>query len=79
MDFERILEALLRAFNEDKIRYGVIGGFALGLLGAPRATMDLDFLVHRDDLGILHQRLLRLGYRCEAALENVSQFSVRLE
>ena len=74
MDFERILEALLRLFEEEKIRYGVIGGFALGLLGVPRATMDLDFLVHRDDLGRLHQRLTGLGYHREAALENVSHY-----
>lgn len=74
MDFERVLTILLKGFEEHRIRYGVIGGFALGLLGSPRATMDLDFLVHRDDLETLHQLLTRLGYQRDVLRENVSQY-----
>ena len=55
-------EALLVEFRNHKIRYAAIGGFALGVLGYSRATMDLDFLVHRDDLEKLHERLTALGY-----------------
>lgn len=74
MDFEHVLKALLQQFEQRRIRYGVIGGFALGLLGAPRSTMDLDFLVHREDLEALHQLLSRLGYQRDVLLENVSQY-----
>ncbi|MBI3082831.1 MAG: hypothetical protein HYY90_00455, partial [Candidatus Omnitrophica bacterium] len=67
------MKTLLQQFEQQRIRYGVIGGFALGLLGAPRSTMDLDFLVHREDLEALHQLLSRLGYQRDVLLENVSQ------
>ena len=36
--------------------------------------MDLDFLVHRDDLNKLHEILTNLGYRRVHASENVSQY-----
>ena len=50
MDFALVMKTLLVEFDRLNIRCAAIGGFALGLLGAPRQTMDLDFLVHRDDL-----------------------------
>jgi len=37
--------------------------------------MDLDFLVHRDDLEKLHQLFMRLGYQRDVWRENVSQYS----
>jgi len=74
MDFERVLKALLVEFDRHQIRYAAIGGFALGVLGYPRATMDLDFLVHRDDLRMLHERLTALGYQRAVHTENVSQY-----
>ena len=77
MDFERVLRALLPAFRRKKIRYAVIGGFALGVLGYGRATMDLDFLVHRDDLDGLHAALTALGYKCLLRTENVSHYEHR--
>ncbi len=55
VDFERVLKALLAGFDYQQIRYAAIGGFALGVLGIPRATMDLDFLVQRDDLHKLQE------------------------
>ena len=61
MDFERVLKSLLADFDYQQIRYAAIGGFALGVLGIPRATMDLDFLVQRDDLDKLHIVLTTLG------------------
>jgi len=79
VDFERVLKALLAEFRRHKIRYAVIGGFALGVLGYPRATMDLDFLVHRDDLQKLHERLTALGYERLMQTENVSHYQHRVE
>ena len=74
MDFELVLKALLAEFERRQIRYAAIGGFALGILGGPRATLDLDFLVHRDDLDKLHERLTVLGYQRIVHTENVSQY-----
>lgn len=79
VDFERVLKALLVEFRNHKIRYAAIGGFALGVLGYSRATMDLDFLVHRDDLEKLHERLTALGYERLMATENVSHYQHRAE
>jgi len=74
MDFELVLKRLLAEFDGDQIRCAVIGGFALGVLGVPRQTLDLDFLVHRDDLTKLDARLSNLGYKRVFHTENVSQY-----
>jgi len=74
VDFEHVLRTLLTEFNRLQIRNAAIGGFALGVLGVPRATMDLDFLVHRDDLDKLHGLLTSLGYQRLIHTENVSQY-----
>ncbi len=75
MDFERVFKSLLEGFDQRRIRYALMGGFALGALGAPRATMDLDFLVHRDDLEALHALMSSLGYARRFHTENVSQYA----
>ncbi len=36
---------LLLAFNERRVKYLVIGGYALGRYTEPRATKDLDLFV----------------------------------
>jgi hypothetical protein len=74
VDFELVLKTLLAEFHREQIRYAVIGGFALAVLGVPRQTMDLDFLVHRDDLAKLDARLATLGYKPVFQTENVSQY-----
>jgi hypothetical protein len=61
VDFELVLKTLISEFSRLKIRSAAIGGFALGVLGAPKQTMDLDFLVHRDDLEKLDQALTALA------------------
>ncbi|MDE2292471.1 MAG: nucleotidyltransferase family protein [Elusimicrobia bacterium] len=75
MDFEKALAALLDGFEARKIRCAAIGGFALGLLGAPRATLDLDFLVNKEDLSALDALMASLGYARRYRSENVSQFA----
>jgi len=74
VDFEQVLKVLLTEFHRLQIRYAAIGGFALGVLGVPRATADLDFLVHREDLDELHEALGRLGYVRRVSTENVSHY-----
>jgi hypothetical protein len=74
VDFERVLKTILTEFRRHRIRYAVIGGFALGILGYTRATMDLDFLVHREDLERLHKTLTALGYSRLIQTENVSHY-----
>ena len=55
-DFKDFIECL----NSNNVRYLLVGGWAVGLYGNPRATKDIDFLVAVDDenLGKLQKALL---------------------
>jgi hypothetical protein len=74
VDFELVLKTMISEFSRLEIRCAAIGGFALGVLGVPRQTLDLDFLVHRDDLQKLDRSLTALGYSRVFQSENVSQY-----
>jgi hypothetical protein len=43
------LKELLRAFNEQKVKYLVVGGYAFGVYAEPRATKDLDLFIQADE------------------------------
>lgn len=79
MDFKLVLEKLLTAFKDQNIRYALMGGFAMGLWGGSRSTVDLDFLVHRDDMERVNSIMVALGYDCNYRTENVSQYSSPLK
>jgi len=70
---------LLKRFHEQDIRYALMGGFAMGLWGGSRSTVDLDFLVHRDDMERVHKIVSGMGYECHHKTENVSQYSSHLK
>jgi len=40
---------IFRAFNDNKIKYIVVGGLAVNLHGIPRTTYDIDLLVEMSD------------------------------
>lgn len=48
MRIEKDFEELLKLFNRNKVRYCVIGSYALALYGVPRYTKDMDLLVEPD-------------------------------
>ncbi len=74
MDFRVVTENLLSAFKNGGVRYALMGGYAMGLWGAGRATVDIDFLVNRDDLEKVDSIMSALGYECKYKSENVSQY-----
>src|SRR3989304_7709231 len=43
MDLETVLHQIILKMQNQKIRYALIGSFALGLWGVVRSTLDLDF------------------------------------
>jgi hypothetical protein len=45
-DFKEFLKQL----NEKKVKYLLIGGYAVGYHGYPRATNDLDIFISRDSV-----------------------------
>jgi hypothetical protein len=44
VDFKDFIKFL----NEHKVRYLLIGGWAVGIYGNPRATKDIDYLIAVD-------------------------------
>ena len=44
-----LYEEILREFQKEKIKYILVGGIALNLLGVERATHDMDILVEMTD------------------------------
>ena len=43
------LKELLSALNEHRVKYLVIGGYAIGVHAEPRATKDLDIFIKADE------------------------------
>ncbi len=43
------LKELLLAFNEQGVRYVIVGGYAFGVHAEPRATKDLDIFISADE------------------------------
>ncbi|MFA5793905.1 MAG: nucleotidyl transferase AbiEii/AbiGii toxin family protein [Candidatus Brocadiia bacterium] len=74
MDFKLVLQKLLVAFDRSGVKYALIGGFAMGLWGAGRSTVDIDFLADRDDIDQIDVIMKKLGYQCRFQTENVGQY-----
>ena len=43
------LKELLRAFNDNAVRYLIVGGYAFGVHAEPRATKGLDIFIRSDE------------------------------
>jgi len=58
-DFKEFIQCL----NSNNVRYLLVGGWAVGMYGNPRATKDIDFLVaiDNDNLANLQNALLAFG------------------
>ena len=74
MNFRTTLQQLVRSFVEEEIGYALIGGYAVGLWGVARGTVDIDFLVSRDDLPRLDRIMTQCGFALIYRSENVSQY-----
>ena len=74
-DTVRDYEELLRLFNKHRVRYCVVGAYAVAFHAIPRFTKDLDILVEpstRNGVGIL-QALKAFGFGA------VSTYRVRFQ
>ncbi len=68
-DMERVFyEDVFRALNRHGVRYLVVGGVAVNLLGVPRMTKDLDLMLDlsSENLKLFLSALNDLGYRPRA-------------
>src|SRR5437016_1908399 len=75
LEFDRIV----RGFGRAKVRYAVAGGFAVGLHGHVRATLDMDFLVQGADLPKAEASLARLGYRANPDVQELARAGLTLK
>lgn len=46
MEVQKDFRELFALFNEHKVEYVIVGGYALAFHGAPRYTGDIDILIH---------------------------------
>ena len=58
-DFKEFIQCL----NSNNVRYLLVGGWAIGIYGHPRATKDIDFLIsiENDNLEKLKKALIDFG------------------
>jgi hypothetical protein len=56
---------ITKALNERKIDYAVCGGWAMAILGFPRATVDIDLLILTENLDEVWKIAQNFGYNIE--------------
>lgn len=61
--FDHDLNELLSIFNDHKVKYLVVGGYAVGFHAQPRATKDLDIFIqaHADNAKAVYAALAQFG------------------
>ncbi len=66
-----IYEKILREFQKQKVKYILVGGIAVNLLGSLRNTADLDVLVEMsdDNLAKVVKILKKRGYRVKQPVD----------
>ena len=79
MDFQLVFEKVISSFEKENLQYGLIGGFALGVMGILRATMDVDILLLVDDLDKADKILTGCMYSCVRRSPHLSQYVSKLK
>ena len=74
MDFESVFRLILDKFTQERITFGLIGGFALHSAGYTRATTDIDFLIAQEDVPKVKCIMLSYGYELLAESEDISNY-----
>jgi hypothetical protein len=62
LDLIAELESIIDALEHDGVEYAVCGGLALGILGHPRMTTDIDLLIRPGDIERSLRAVKTLGY-----------------
>ena len=60
------LRGVLAALEAEGVEYALVGGLAVAVWGAPRATKDIDLLIRREDIGRAKATLRTRGFTLEA-------------
>ena len=72
------LKDLLSAFNDQHVRYLIVGGYAFGVHAEPRATKDLDVFISTDveNSEALYRALAQYGAPLQGLTRKTSQTEV---
>jgi predicted nucleotidyltransferase len=67
-------EEIFRAFQKQKVKYVLVGGIAVNLLGSMRSTVDLDILVEmsEDNLKKIIEILKNQGYLVKQPVDPIN-------
>ena len=65
-DLYEEFKSIIAALEEHGIEYAVCGGLAMAVHGLPRATVDIDLLIHAESLEEAQTLARKLGYTLEA-------------
>jgi hypothetical protein len=63
----------IRFLNANEVRYLLVGGWAVGIWGTPRATKDIDFLIAVDDENIVRLKAALFGFGAPTVDDRVFQ------
>ena len=73
-------EEILRAFQKQKVKYVLVGGVAVNLLGSMRGTADLDILVEMSDNNLkkIVELLKGQGYRVKQPIDPMKIIDIKI-
>jgi hypothetical protein len=74
MDFATVLRFIIEKFEQEKIAFAIIGGFALQFSGITRATRDIDLLVSSSDSNRVKEIITGYGYKIIHESEDILNF-----
>jgi len=75
------LNTVLKALNKAKIRYMLVGGYAVALHGAVRGTVDLDFVIalEKGQFIAIEKAMLSIGLKPRLPVSAEEMFNFRKE
>ncbi len=74
MTLKLTFEKSHQVLQETGVRHALIGGFALAVLGVPRATNDIDYLIDESQKETAKKALIEAGWKIEMETEEVIHF-----
>ncbi len=82
---ENVYKKAISFLNKEKYEYLVIGGIAVGLLGEPRSTgdVDIDILLEKGQLPVFLKKARKAGFKfseaeCRRRAEATGTFQIKL-
>ena len=83
MSLIKVYKKIVKFLNEEGVPYMIIGGFAAGILGEPRATVDIDIdiMVRKSEAIELLKKLKKQGFEvdikeCKERIKRTGTFQI---